>query len=214
MNRTELLMSYAPLADFIARMNGNNCEVLIHDVRDLEHSIVYVTQPSLTNRHRGNGMTDYAMEMIRSKRYLREPYVVNYVGGSEDRVFRSSTYFIRDGEELAGLLCVNIDIADLLQGLSSLRGALILDPDQLGTTQRESFQLGGSIEERMQAIFQRCMGNRSPEDLSTAEKRQLVSELKRDRVFDFKGMVAEVAKRLDVSEKTIYRYLKAETTES
>ena len=43
MTREELLSSYIPLADFIAKMNGGHCEVLIHDVRDLEHSIIYVT---------------------------------------------------------------------------------------------------------------------------------------------------------------------------
>ena len=34
MTREELLSSYIPLADFIAKMNGGHCEVLIHDVRD------------------------------------------------------------------------------------------------------------------------------------------------------------------------------------
>ena len=208
MTRTELLMSYIPLADFIARMNGEKCEVLVHDVRDLDHSILYVTQPSLTNRHRGNGMTDYAMELIRSKRYLREPYVVNYVGGSDERTFRSSTYFIRDGDELAGLLCVNIDIGDLLGGLSSLKRALILDPDLLVQDRKETFRLGSTIEERINNIFQRCMEGKTPDQLSTAEKRHIVAELRRDGVFEFKGKVQNVAERLAVSEKTVYRYLK------
>ena len=66
MTREELLSSYIPLADFIARMNGEHCEVVIHDVRDVEHSIIYITQPSITERHRGNGMTDYAIQLVRS----------------------------------------------------------------------------------------------------------------------------------------------------
>jgi len=35
-------------------------------------------------------------------------------------------------------------------------------------------------------------------------------ELRRDGVFEIKGKVLEIAKRLDVSEKTVYRYLKTE----
>ena len=46
MQRRELLLSYAPLADFIARMNGDGCEALIHDVRDPLHSVIYITQPT------------------------------------------------------------------------------------------------------------------------------------------------------------------------
>lgn len=209
MTRTELLMSYVPLADFIARMNGEHCEVLIHDVRDLEHSVFYVTQPSLTGRHRGNGMTDYAVELIRAKRYLHEPFVVNYVGGTEERAFRSSTYFIRDGAELAGLLCVNIDVEYILNGMNALMQALILDPSQM-IQKQELFHFGSTVDERIEAIFQRCMGERTAEQLHTAEKRALVHELQRDGVFEIKGKVSEIARRLDVSEKTVYRYLKTE----
>ena len=206
MTRTELLASYIPLADFIARMNGNHCEVLIHDVRDVEHSIVYVTQPSITNRHQGNGMTDYAIELVRSKRYLTDPFVVNYVGGTEERVLRSSTYFIRDGEELAGLLCVNVDVEYLLDGIDALRQALILDPARL--QRQETFYPGSTPADRIEDVFRRHLAGRSPEELHTAEKRDLVHELQQNNVFRVKGKVSEISKRLQVSEKTLYRYLK------
>lgn len=208
MTREDLLASYIPLADFIARMNGEHCEVLIHDVRDPEHSIVYVTQPSITGRHRGNGMTDYALQLVRSKCYQTEPFVVNYVGGTQERVLRSSTYFIKDGGELAGLLCVNIEVDYLLRGIDILRQALILDPAKL--QRQETFHPGSSIEERMEAIFRRCLNGREPGQLSVKEKRQIVHELRRDGVFDYKGKVSQVAQRLHVSEKTVYRYLKTE----
>ena len=207
MTRTQLLASYIPLADFIARMNGDHCEVLIHDVRDVEHSILYVTQPSITDRHRGDGMTDYAIELVRSKRYLTEPFVVNYVGGTEERVLRSSTYFIRDGEELAGLLCVNVDVGYLLDGLDALRQALILDPARL--QRQEIFYPGTTLNDRVQAVFHKHLGSRTPEELHTAEKRALVHELQQLNVFAVKGKVSEIAARLHISEKTIYRYLKS-----
>ena len=52
---------------------------------------------------------------------------MNYVGGTQERVLRSSTYFIKIQGELAGLLCVNIEVDHLLQGIDILRQALILD---------------------------------------------------------------------------------------
>lgn len=208
MRRTELLMSYVPLADFIAKMNGDQCEAVIHDVRDLEHSVLYVTQPSLTNRYRGDGMTDYAVELIRTKRYLQDDFVVNYVGGTDERVFRSSTYFIKEEEELVGLLCVNVDVQHLLVGMDILKQALILDVSKLH--RQENFRIGSSLEDRMEDIFREYMGDRTPEQMHTKERRHLVHELCRDGVFEIKGMVSEIACRLGVSEKTIYRYLKME----
>lgn len=107
-----------------------------------------------------------------------------------------------------GLLCVNIEVEYLLEGIDILRQALILDPAKL--QRQETFQPGSTIEERMEAIFQRGLMGREPHQLSPREKRQIVHELRRDGVFDFKGKVSQVAQRLEVSEKTVYRYLKAE----
>ena len=44
--------------------------------------------------------------------------------------------------------------------------------------------------------------------MTTEEKKEIVEELNAKGVFLLKGTVAEVAQRLDVSEQTIYRYLK------
>lgn len=206
MNRTEELMRYIPIADFIAAMDSKHCEVVIHDVRDPEHSILYITSPSLTQRHRGNGMTDFARELIQTKAYLHHPFIANYVAESESLTFRSSTYFIMEGKELIGLMCVNTEIGHLLKGMEILREALLVDPARLSRT--EVFNIGSSIEDRMEAIFQRTLGDKDPETLRIADRRYIVNELRRDGVFEVKGKVAEVAKRLAISEKTIYRYLK------
>lgn len=208
MNRQNFLMDYAPIADFIARMNGPQCEVLIHDARTPEHSILYITQPSLTNRRIGDGMTDYAIELIERGRYREEPFLVNYVGGTEDQVFRSSTYFIMKEDELAGLLCVNVDISNLLRGRAALEEALILDPSLLSLGKRESFMLGSTAEEQIERVLGRYVGTRAPANITTAEKRAVTHALWDRGVFNLKGQVGQVAAVLGVSEKTIYRYLK------
>lgn len=208
MNRRSYLMSYAPMADFIARMNGPKCEVLIHNAQTPEHSVLYITQPSLTDRRVGDGMTDYAVELIERGRYREEPFVVNYVGGTEERIFRSSTYFIMDGEELAGLLCVNVDIGDLLRGRAAMEEALLLDPSELSLGKRESFRLGSTAEEQIEQVLSRYAGARAPSELSTAEKRAVTHALWDRGVFNLKGQVGQVAGLLGVSEKTLYRYLK------
>jgi len=49
---------------------------------------------------------------------------------------------------------------------------------------------------------------RSPTLLVMEEKKQIVKKLNDKGVFSLKGAVAEVARRLETSEQTIYRYLK------
>ena len=206
MRRKELLSHYIPIADFIAAMDKEHCEVVIHDVRDYEHSIFYVTEPSLTHRHRGNGMPEFARELIESKQYLRKPYIVNYLSESENHTFRSSTYFVMDGAELVGLICVNVEIGYLLKGIDVLKEAMAMDPGRLRKSQ--VFGVGSSVEERMEAIFSRTLGSKSPQKLRISDRRFIVNELRKDGVFEIKGKVSEVARRLEISEKTIYRYLK------
>ena len=206
MKRKELLATYIPIANFIAAMDKEHCEVVIHDVRDLEHSIFYVTEPSLTFRYRGNGMPEFARKLIENKQYLRKSHIVNYLSESAQKTFRSSTFFIMDGKELAGLMCVNTEIGYLLKGIETMKEAIVMNPYGLSTIQE--FGAGTTVGERMEAIFDRMLLGKAPEDLRISERRYIVSELYKDGVFSYKGKVAEVARRLDVSEKTVYRYLR------
>ena len=48
----------------------------------------------------------------------------------------------------------------------------------------------------------------APSRLTAREKREVVEELNARGVFLLKGVVTEVARRLSVSEQTVYRYLK------
>ena len=154
MKRKELLATYIPIANFIAAMDKEHCEVVIHDVRDLEHSIFYVTEPSLTFRYRGNGMPEFARKLIENKQYLRKSHIVNYLSESAQKTFRSSTFFIMDGKELAGLMCVNTEIGYLLKGIETMKEAIVMNPYGLSTIQE--FGAGTTVEERMEVISAEC----------------------------------------------------------
>jgi predicted transcriptional regulator YheO len=67
-----------------------------------------------------------------------------------------------------------------------------------------------SIRETVFSVIDEVIGekNGNPERMTTEEKKNVVNELDERGVFLLKGVVTEVASRLDVSEQTIYRYLK------
>ena len=44
------LQGYVPLVNFIAEVVGPNCEVVLHDLSDLEHSVVAISDNRLTGR--------------------------------------------------------------------------------------------------------------------------------------------------------------------
>ena len=67
------------------------------------------------------------------------------------------------------------------------------------------------VERMVYAVLDRVLSSckASPARLTAREKREVVEELNARGVFLLKGAVTEVARRLAVSEQTVYRYLKS-----
>ena len=215
MDTCEELKKYFPIADFIAAINGKNCEVLIHDVSNLNHSICYILNGHVTNRTVGGAITDYALELLQKREYLKQDNVVNYTGTTRDRkkILRSSTFFIKDtGQEVIGLLCVNIDITEMLRMQECVNDLLVfthgptLSPG-LADTSPERFDR--SVDDIVQEIIDKVVLEYGTQliDSTIAEKQVLIGKIEAKGVFKFKGAVNTVANVLGVSTQTIYRYL-------
>ena len=54
------------LADGLARQFGNDCEIVIHDLKkhDLEHSIVHINNGHVKNRQEGDGHSKVVLETL------------------------------------------------------------------------------------------------------------------------------------------------------
>ncbi|PWM36114.1 MAG: YheO-like PAS domain protein [Clostridiales bacterium] len=207
MTNRERLERYFPIADFIQAMTGPNCEVVIHDLSDLSHSIIYITSPGVTGRMVGGTITDYLLGLFTERQYEQKDFLVNYTGrGPKNRLLRCSTYFIREEGELIGLMCVNIDISELIHAREVLDAALMIDESQLPEHRaKEDFTL--SVGEIIaHAISEATMGA-DASTLSPEQKCRVVQDLSGRGVFLVKGTIPSVAGLLGVSEQTVYRYI-------
>jgi predicted transcriptional regulator YheO len=209
------LQRYIPIADYIAAINGRNCEVLIHDLSDLNHSICHIVNGHITNRTVGGSITNYALELIQNKVYENRESVTNYTGTTREgrRILRSSTYFIKDDKStVIGLLCVNIDITDLLRA-HELLGDIVqinVSAKQESTEVEKSFErFDGSVDSIVGEIIDTVILESGLKlvDSTTTEKQALIGRMEAKGVFKFKGAVSRVADVLGVSNQTIYRYL-------
>ncbi|HHV31269.1 MAG: YheO-like PAS domain protein [Ruminococcaceae bacterium] len=204
MDSKKILMQYIPMAEFISKTVGSYCEVVISDLSNAEQSILYITEPSLTGRKVGGPITDYALELVSNHDYHNEPYVCNYIGkGNNGKTFRSSTYFITNEGKLIGLFCVNIDISGLLKAKDLISEFLTIPQDEYI---RENFNL--SLEDMTNNIIQEHTKSNSVDQLSVQEKQDIVAEMQAKGLFLMKGAVMVAAEALNVSEQSIYRYIK------
>lgn len=210
-----ILERYVPLVEYIGQIFGEYCEVILHDLTNMEHSIVAIANQQITGREVGGHITDFGLEVVHDPKYEDKDFAVNYRGTTPDgkRILKSSTFFIRDDSgDTIGLLCINLDITDWMAAQRLIEGVTRLTGEPAARQQKEptieTFSL--SLEETLHSMIDRVISELGvpPHRLTTGEKKRLVMTLHAKGTFTLKGAVGLVAKRLDVSEQTVYRYLR------
>ena len=216
-----LLLPYVPLVEYLGQAFGKNCEVILHDLTDMDHSIVAVANGHVTGRQVGGHITDFGLEVLHDPRYQDCAFAVNYPGSAPGlkRTMKSSTYFIRDKHgNTIGLLCMNFDITEWIKARELLQEFVSFAdeaqppdlPSAVPETPAIQETFSASVEDTMSAAIERIMENYDlpSQRLTIDEKKEIVDQLHARGIFALKGAVSMVAKRLDVSDQTIYRYLR------
>jgi predicted transcriptional regulator YheO len=187
---------------------GRNCEVAIHDFDQLPHSLIYI-KGNVTKRKVGAPVTDLVLRELRRKKDNVKD-IANYkTVTKEGRILKSSTTFIRDGEDhVIGAFCINYDITEHLNAIAMLEDFVhTADSD-------EGENFATSFSETIETLMDRAVrqAKKQPAMMTKEEKVQLVKTLEFQGAFLIRGAVDYVAKALGVSKFTVYNYLKEART--
>lgn len=203
-----ILKSYIPIVEGLGKTFGENCEVVLHDIKDLSSSIVAISNSHVSGREKGSPMTNLGLNIIK-KGVNGEDLILNYRSITKDKIIKSSSMMIRDENgELIGCLCINYDITPLKFFENAIKSLTDFDDDNhLSTLEEEKFAF--SVAELTSEIIQKVVNefNKPIELLSKEEKIEFVRLLDEKGIFLIKGAVKEVADLLNVSKFTIYNYL-------
>lgn len=213
MSNYAFLERYIPLVEFMGAICGRNYEIILHDTSTPERSVIAACNAHLSGRRVGDPITELAKELIREGSYREQNFVANYEGRTRGgKRFVSSTYFIKEGSELRGLICVNHDVEDFFamsQHLTSLMQAFSL-PGESQPPSPYTENLDDSICRLSSNLIHTTVLTHSVagSPASTADKLEVIRSLDNQGVFATKGSVGQVARELHISEPTVYRYLK------
>lgn len=217
MKSRKLLETYIPIVDFIADLVGPNCEVLLHDIVDVQNSVIAIRNGYISGRRLGCPLTDLGLELLENKSYVNQNAVVNYLSRTDNgEKLRSSTYFIKDETtKLIGMLCVNILMSpdsQIVKDLADkLMSAVFANSVAANTVVNEKVveSLHSSIENVVESAVEKILEeyDMPVERMSIEEKTAIVQRLNANGIFKIKGAITKVAGRLQTSESTIYRYL-------
>lgn len=218
-----LLSHYIRLTEFLGRVLGPDYEVALHDLTNKDHSIIAIANNHISGREVGAPLTNVALKVLKDQSYDRMEYMLHYPGlSATGKTLRSSTFFIKDGEELVGMLCINFDdsryeavihqVLQLCQRDSVVETSFQFDAGQMTGVQQDSpstERFHNSIQEVAGDAVARALNRMglTAGQLNPDERLGIVAELEPQGIFLLKGAVKAVADALQCSQATVYRYL-------
>lgn len=208
--KRKLLQEYIKLSDYIATVAGENCEVCLRDYHEDSSTIIHLVNGHLSDRNVGDTITGYRLKKIMKSDYKSCNYVSNYIIINEynQRVFRSSTFYIKVDEELIGLLCVNFDLTNLLRLKDMFVKEVLFGYDGNQAYEKEFFDepLEKIIDNMIKNVFLNWDRNIPANKIH--KEGNPIRTLYNLKVFNYKGAITTVAELFDISPQTIYRYIK------
>ena len=205
---TPRLRAYVPLVQGLADLLGPACEVVLHDLAAMPHSIVAIENGHVTGRRAGDAPTD---QMLRSLRHADEiPDVRLYLTSRDGKLLKSLAVTLRDDDgRPVGVLGVNLDISDLVHAQRAL--ATLTTLAKAGDSAAETEEVfGGDIRDVLAGMITAILNElgKTPATMTREEKMEVVKRLEERGAFLVKRSAEQVAEALDLSRFTIFSYLK------
>jgi len=197
------LRTFEPLVDLLADFLGSACEVVLHDVSDIKHSIVKIRNGHITNRSIGGPITDLGLRMIKEN----GPETILYLmdRNKSRKKLRSAGLIIRNSKrKIIGFLCINMDISKSSYKELNLPIAHehLINPEEHYEMNIEDL-IQNNIMDAMKSI------NKSIKDLNREDKLEILKKMEGKGKFQIRGAVKKVAEAFSLSNVSIYKHLDA-----
>ena len=202
--RDAIIGALVPVVDGIAATFGPVCEVVLHDYRRPEQSVVAVAG-ALTGRSVGGAMSEIGLRMLARGDEAADE--LNYPTRTRNgRQLKSTTMVLRDSTgAVFGALCVNVDVTAVQQAqvlLAGIAGSAVAQTPDTTT-------FGNDIDSVVEAIVDAHLLRRSLTwvQLDRAQRLELFRSLDEHGVFAVRRAIEQVAARLGISRASAYSYL-------
>ncbi|MGM3184304.1 helix-turn-helix transcriptional regulator [Dickeya oryzae] len=196
-----LLEQLSTIAEGLGETFAPFCEVVIHDLKKPEHSILAIYN-NLSGREVGQPTTELGLARIASPEFPR--VVANYANQFADgRPVKSTSIGIKDASgEYVASLCLNVDMT-LFRGIQHAFAHF----NQVNSgVLTESLEPSGAeaIRQRIDQFAARLAT--TPRALKAPERRLLMQELRESGLLDVKKSMETIAQHLGISRASVYSY--------
>ena len=189
----------------LAKTFGPQCEVVLHDLRRLDKSVIVIENGHITGRKVGSSITNLGLRHLREN--TTDDLLLNYKTTTKDgRTLKSTTVLFRNEKEIPiAALCVNLDITNLQQAFSEIGKLCEITEGDQGISETFENDITGTIS----SIIDNVMRDNhvTVPAMKKEDRMRIVEKLDEKGIFLIKGAIKSVARKLSISKHTIYGYL-------
>ncbi len=201
MTRDEAFEFLDRTARGIAEMFGSSCETLVQNMSDPSHPILSIYNGQVSGREVGSTADIMGSTRLIDETAMTTDFVNLYATTPSGAQIKSSTFHMI-GEDYNLALGINFDYTSLVFANRILVDLMSADADLQSALWR-----GG--DNGLTQIFDECLTaiGKPVNALTKADRVKIVALLDQKNAFSFRKSVPYVAKRLQVSRYTVYKYL-------
>ena len=201
MTREEAFEFLDRTARGIAETFGASCETLVHDMSIPTHPILSIYNGHVSGRSVGSTQDITGISRNLDEEALVTDLVNMFASTPDGRQIKSSTFHLI-GEDYNLALGINFDYSSLVYANRVLVDLMSAQADLKSVLyQGDSRQLAEVFDECLAAV------GKPIQALTKADRMKVVALLEQEDAFSFKKAVPYVAKRLQVSRYTVYKYI-------
>ena len=203
---------YRRLAKAIVTQFGDNCEVVVHDLKgDPDHTIVAIENGHVSHRHEGDGPSRVVLEALKESDPEKLKDNTGYLMKTHDgRILKSSTVFIRDAEgKPEGIFSINYDITELLMAERAVESILQHKADR-----KMPERIPQSVNELLDDLIEQSVQlvGKPVAMMSKEDKIAAIAFLNKSGAFLITRSGDKISKFFGISKYTLYSYIDASNT--
>lgn len=200
------------LGKALAEQFGENCEVVVHDLKgeDTEHTIVAIENGHVSHRKAGDGASRVVLEALSETDPEKLEDSAGYLMKTHDgRILKCSTVYIREPDgSVGGIFSINYDVTELLMADRAIGSILHHKvekkaPDRIPQSVNEL--LDDLIEQSVQLV------GKPVAMMSKEDKIEAIAFLNRAGAFLITRSGDKVSKYFGISKYTLYSYIDAKS---
>jgi predicted transcriptional regulator YheO len=201
-----IIDSYKTSMEGLASYYGEAFEFVLHDLTDLDHSIIKIINGFHSGRKEGAPITDLALSMLEQiqENDASKPFISYTSKSKYGKPVRSTTIIIfGENQKAVGLLCINLyldsPLSSLLQNFS-----LIPQSDFVSENfTSDSDELIAHSLEKAKSEVEADEG--VPQYL---KNKEIVTILYHQGIFKLKNAVQLISEELKISKNTVYLHIR------